>query len=239
MKHQKNIFLLQFTLVAGIFVFSLLSIQSAKGAYPLPCSPSTSPYWPYCPYSAGGGIGTLPATKAPTLNSVTATSTGFYTIPQTQITWTDNEPPGMFTVFRSTDGGKTYNPLATTTKTVYVDPAMPSCSAPIYYGVNSIVTGKSVSAMSNIGTLDCTLPVRPTITAVTPVSTSQINVSWTDNSTNEDHFNIYRDGLLVSQVPAISGTGTASTYYSGGLNCSTTYTYVVAACNANGCANSN
>ncbi len=239
MKHQKNIFLLQFILVVGIFALSLLSLRSAKGAYPLPCSPASA-NWPYCDYSSGGGTGTLTPTKAPTLNSVTATSTSFYSIPQTQILWTDNDPPGMFTVFRSTDGGKTYNSLATTTKTVYVDPAMPSCLAPLYYGVNSIVTGKSVSAMSNIGTLDCTLPVKPTITAVTPVSTSQINVTWSDNSTNESYFNIYRDGLLVSQVPAISGSGTISTYYSGGLNCSTTYTYVVAACNANGwCVNSN
>jgi len=71
-------------------------------------------------------------------------------------------------------------------------------------------------------------PSAPTGLAATPVSTTQINLSWQDNSNNEDKF-----GILVSEGSAGSWsevdevTTDSVNYFHTGLNCGTTYWYRV------------
>jgi hypothetical protein len=77
-------------------------------------------------------------------------------------------------------------------------------------------------------------PAAPSNLTASAASTSQINLSWTDNSNNEDGFKIERlnsDGTW-SQVATVGANVT--TWSDTGLTAGTTYTYRVRAYNASG-----
>ena len=76
-------------------------------------------------------------------------------------------------------------------------------------------------------------PTAPANLTATPVSTSQINLTWTDMSGNESGFKIQR---LANSVWTQVGTTAANvaSWANGGLSASTTYTYRVMAYNATG-----
>jgi predicted phage tail protein len=81
-----------------------------------------------------------------------------------------------------------------------------------------------------------TLPAAPTVLKATVISKSQINLSWTDNSNNEDGFQIQRCKTAkctnFANI-AIVGPG-VTTYNNTGLQAKTTYKYRVSAFNAAG-----
>ncbi|MBS3903622.1 MAG: fibronectin type III domain-containing protein, partial [Anaplasmataceae bacterium] len=81
-------------------------------------------------------------------------------------------------------------------------------------------------------------PAPPSGLTASTVSTSQINLSWTDNSSNEDGFIIERKigtGGTYGQI-ATTSVGVA-TYNDSGLLENTTYFYRVAAFNSDGNSN--
>ena len=76
----------------------------------------------------------------------------------------------------------------------------------------------------------CSVPSSPTALTANAVSSTQINLSWTDNSSNEIGFKVERPaGTLIYTTAAdvISYSNTA-------LSCGTTYSYSVKATNASG-----
>jgi hypothetical protein len=79
------------------------------------------------------------------------------------------------------------------------------------------------------GTSDTTAPTSPASLSATPVSQSQINLSWTASTDNVGvtGYTVYRGGAQV-------GTTTLRTYSDSGLAASTTYTYTVDAFDAAG-----
>ncbi|HEX8318834.1 S8 family serine peptidase [Longimicrobium sp.] len=86
-----------------------------------------------------------------------------------------------------------------------------------------------------------TLPASPTGVAGTAVSATQVQVSWTDASSNETSFNVSRrmlnlDGTWAAAQnlgsPAANATSFADSTATGGK----TYRYYVRACNAAGCS---
>lgn len=72
-------------------------------------------------------------------------------------------------------------------------------------------------------------PAAPSGLDAAASSCSQIDLSWTDNSDNEDGFKIERDGAEIATV----GAGVTS-YSDTGLSGDTTYTYMVGAYNSAG-----
>lgn len=82
-----------------------------------------------------------------------------------------------------------------------------------------------------------TAPTAPTNLSATAASSSQIDLAWTDNSSNEDGFKIERstDGTNFSQIATV-GSNTVS-YSSTGLSANTTYYYRVRAYNTGGDSN--
>ncbi|MFP3937125.1 MAG: fibronectin type III domain-containing protein [Phycisphaerae bacterium] len=78
-----------------------------------------------------------------------------------------------------------------------------------------------------------TTPAAPTDLTATAVSSSQIDLTWTDNSDNEDDFRVERslDGSSFSEIATVGANVT--TYSDTGLSESTTYYYRVRARRAN------
>jgi hypothetical protein len=77
-------------------------------------------------------------------------------------------------------------------------------------------------------------PVAPSGLRATAASSTQVNLTWTDNSTNESGFKVERstDGVNFAQVATV-GAGVTS-YAATGLAASTAYTFRVSAYNAAG-----
>lgn len=71
-------------------------------------------------------------------------------------------------------------------------------------------------------------PAAPTNLSASAVSCSQVNLSWSDNSGNEEGYKVYRNGNLIATL----GTGVTS-YQDTGLSASTTYSYTVKAFRGN------
>jgi carboxypeptidase T len=96
------------------------------------------------------------------------------------------------------------------------------------------------SAYSNTATATTqaapTVPGAPTNLAAKAASTSQINLTWTDNSTNETGFRIQRcTGSTCTYYTQIASVGANVTSYANtGLSGSTSYTYRVVAYNTAG-----
>ena len=79
-----------------------------------------------------------------------------------------------------------------------------------------------------------TVPNAPTNLTAAAVSSSQINLAWTDNSSDETGFKIERsnDGTNFTQIDVVGAN--VSTYSNTGLAASTTYYYRVCAYNSSG-----
>lgn len=77
-------------------------------------------------------------------------------------------------------------------------------------------------------------PAAPANLAATTVSTSQINLTWTDNANNENGFNVEQstDGTNFTQIATLGSN--AVSFSVTGLSASTTYFYRVASFNAAG-----
>lgn len=92
---------------------------------------------------------------------------------------------------------------------------------------------------ANLGiiTMDAivTIPAAPVNLTTSAVSSSQINLSWTDNSNNEDGFNIERAPGGTTNFVEIATVGSGvTTYQNTGLTGSSTYIYRVRAHNSAG-----
>ena len=83
-----------------------------------------------------------------------------------------------------------------------------------------------------------TVPIAPTLNSVNQGSSGQVSVNFTDNSSDEAGFYVYRGATLVGTLAAITGTGTVSVYTDTGMTCGATYSYYVQAYNSAGGANS-
>jgi Leucine-rich repeat (LRR) protein len=102
------------------------------------------------------------------------------------------------------------------------------CGTTYNYSVTATnAIGDSTAIIVSATTTDCT-PTAPTDINATVVSQTQINLSWTDNSSDETGFKVERPaGTLISTAAA-----DAISYSDTDLICGTTYNYSVTATNA-------
>ena len=111
-----------------------------------------------------------------------------------------------------------------------------SCSTTYYYRVRAYNTGgnSNYSNIASTTTFVCP-PSAPSGLYATSVSGSQINLSWADNSTNEDGFKIERSPTGIDNWAQIGAVGINITFYQNtGLICGMTYYYRVRAYNTGG-----
>ena len=81
------------------------------------------------------------------------------------------------------------------------------------------------------------VPIAPSNLTAIAVSASQINLSWTDNSTNETGFRVERKTSATSYSQLTTLAARVNSYSDTGLTSNTTYTYRV--CSFNSAGNSN
>jgi hypothetical protein len=199
------------------------------------------------PFPAGDEVAVAP--PLPTLphepTGVTA-SAGLFDV-SVNLAWTDastNETG--FYVYRNTTNTTTGATLIATLaagSTAYTDnddnsgANAPAEGTTYYYWVSSYnlagESAKSPAASNGTGgvTTIWMVPAAPTSLSATAVSSSQINLAWTDNSNNETGFEIFRstDGIVFSSLATV-GAG-VTTYNNTGLTASTQYYYKVWAFN--------
>ena len=197
-------------------------------------------------WKTGGEYWKLPSTTftatsasapaAPSSLSATATS-------QTQInlSWTDNaNNESGFYIDRATNSGFTANLVTSSVgANVTTLSATGLAAGTTYYFRVRAYNGSGSSANTNTAsatTQSGSVPAVPSGLTATATSQTQINLSWTDNASNETGFYLDRatnSGFTANLVTTTLGQNVTSSSATG-LTASTTYYFRVRAYNANG-----
>jgi phosphodiesterase/alkaline phosphatase D-like protein len=171
----------------------------------------------------------IPAAPSNLLATAVATS-------EIDLSWTNNATNQTgFLIQRSTDG-MTFTQLATVAANVtsFNDTGL-AASTQYFYRVQA-TNANGGSPFSNVAsaTTSTGIPAAPSNLLATAVSTSEINLSWTNNATNQTGFLIQRstDGMTFAQLATVAANITS--FNDTGLTANTQYFYRVQATNANG-----
>lgn len=222
------------------------NIDGTYGSYSdTTVSPGTIYYYrvwlnDYCGCLNGTGyidtaaVTTAGAPPAPTaLSGMTASST------QINLSWTDNSASETsFKIERKTGSGGTYAQVAAVGANVtsYSDTGLNPGTTYYYHVRASNSSGDSTySNEVNATTSAVSVPGAPSGLGASAVSSAQINLTWTDNSSNEIGFKIERKTGSAGTYGQIA-TAPANTisYSDTGLTGGTTYYYRIRASNASG-----
>ena len=159
---------------------------------------------------------------APTGVSATAISAS-----EIRVAWTDDS--GNEDGFRITDGFTTAAAAANATSFTWggLSPGTSRC-----FRVHAYNTGGSSTWSTQACATIPTLPAAPTGLSATPTSASEIRLTWTDASGNEDGFRI-SDGFTTATVPA-----NTTSFSWGGLSPGTSRCFSVQAYNLAGASSS-
>jgi subtilisin family serine protease len=157
---------------------------------------------------------------------------------QVNLTWRDNATNEEgFRVQRRERGAEAWTIIASvgTNNSSYQDSGL-RAGATYEYRVFAFNAGGE-SPFSNIAQVSMpeAPPVAPTSLAAVVISSTQINLSWTDNSINETGFKIFRRTGTTGNWTIIATPGQNTTLFQNtGLTPGTTYSYTVLAYNPTG-----
>jgi LysM repeat protein len=161
---------------------------------------------------------------------------------QIDLSWKDNSGnEDGFKIERSPNGTSSWIQIATIGTGAgvggvisYYDTGLVDCGT-YYYRVRAYNAGGDSSYSNTVNAMIACPPAAPSDLGATAVSQSQIDLSWKDNSGNEDGFKIELSPNGTSSWIQIATVGANVTSYSNtGLNCGMTYYYRVRAYNAGG-----
>lgn len=157
------------------------------------------------------------------------------------LSWTDNASNEQnYQVERSLNSSSGFSVVATSgaNSNTYTDTGL-AASTTYYYRVQA-TSGSNSSAYSNTTNTTTlagggTAPNAPSALAMQSRTSSSITLVWTDNSSNEDNFELQRSlsaGAGYSTIATLAANAIA--YTDNGLSANTTYYYRVRATNVNG-----
>ncbi len=195
-------------------------------------------------YNAGGNSGYSNVASATTLpnpptapSSLTATTVSNS---QIDLAWQDNANNELGHILeRKTGVSGTYAVIDTVSANVTTYSSLGlTGSTQYFYRVRAYNAGGN-SAYSNAtnATTKTDPPVAPGNLTATAISNNQINLTWTDNATNEGGFKIERkipQGMADTYAEIATVSANAVSYSSKGLDASTEYFYRVRAFNLTG-----
>ncbi len=155
---------------------------------------------------------------------------------QIRLTWADqsNNETG-FRVFQSTDGGVNFDRIASPAAnvTTYTIQNL-ALNATYHYKVQSYNSGGTSEFAGPVSaTTQDVPPPPPTSLRARAISSSQIDLTWRDRSSNETGFRVYRETNGVLSEIAVLGPGVTG-YNHVGLTENTQYYYKVVAYNSIG-----
>ena len=204
--------------------------------------PGTTYFYRVYAYNAEGTSATYASGSATTLPNVPAapTSLTFGTITNNsiQLNWTDNSGnEDGFEIFRSLTAGGPYTSVGTTGAgvTTFNNTGLTSNTV-YYYRVYAYNTGgASATYASGSATTLPNVPAAPTNLTFGTITNNSIQLNWTDNSGNEDGFEIYRSLSAGGPYTSVGTTGAGvTTFNNTGLTSNTAYYYRVYAYNSGG-----
>jgi fibronectin type 3 domain-containing protein len=147
------------------------------------------------------------------------------------LAWIDNSNnEDGFKVERKTGAGS-FGLIATlgTDTTSYQDTTVAATTAYTYRVLAYNSAGGDSGPSNELPVTTQTIPAAPSNLVATAVSSSQINLTWTDNSSNEQGFKIERKIGSGSFTEIATVGANANSYSNTGLTASTQYTYQVRA----------
>ena len=155
---------------------------------------------------------------------------------QINLSWSDVSGETGFRIERSPDSVN-WTQIATTGAGIISFQNLGlNASTTYYYRVRATNSIAGDSSPSNVAkaTTQSVLPNMPSNLAASVVSSTQINLSWSDNSANESGFRIERskDGISFTEIAAVGAN--TNTFSSTGLIKNTKYYYRVRAYNIAG-----
>ena len=178
--------------------------------------------------------------EAPTAPPAAPTSLNAVAVSASQInlTWVDNSSnESGFRIYRSTDGVN-FGLLATTAAGAvsYSNTGLPASTSHSYRVTSFNTVGESLPTNDASATTNASAPpAAPDTLTAASASSSQINLTWADRSTNETGFQVERSINGGSTFSLIATAGANAVAYSNtGLTANTTYVYRVRAINADG-----
>ncbi len=159
------------------------------------------------------------------------------------LNWSDSTDVGFnhYQIYRSTDGGASYDPLVTSTESFYIDTGLTNGNT-YYYYVTAIDNADNESANSNPVSAvphDITAPSAPANVSAA-FSGSAVNLDWDDNTeTDLDSYRIYHSensGSNFVLLDTLSGNPPASLYSDSidPADLGKTYFYFITAVDAEG-----
>ena len=188
--------------------------------------------------ACGGGSGS--DTNVPNAPSnLTATATSESSI---DLAWTDNATDETnFKVQRSDTSGSGFSTIATLAANItsYSDTAGLSAGTTYYYRVHASNSAGNSSnsneAHATTTATPTTVPAAPSGLSATATSETSIDLSWTDNATDEANYVVQRSTTSGSGFATIATlAANATSYTNSGLTALTTYYYRVYATNSVG-----
>jgi predicted phage tail protein len=154
---------------------------------------------------------------------------------QIDVRWTDNSTSeDGFKLYRSTDGVEFFRTaILGSNVTSYSNTGRPEGTTYYYKVLAYNVSGSTAFSNTAQATtfIDTVKPNAPTNLLATAVSSSQINMSWTDNSNNEVGFKVYRSSDGVNFVEVFRAGPNITNYAAAGLTSNTSYHFRVRAYN--------
>ena len=192
-----------------------------------------------CPYRVIGKEAAYCASSAPIAPANLAATAVSYS--QITLTWTDSDNEAGYQIERCEGEGCTdFLQIGTTNANVtsFINTGLNPATSYTYQvrAYNAIGDSPYSNPASAVTQSLPPAPAAPTGLAASASSTSQINLSWTDNAASESGFKIERcTGAGCSTFTQIATVGANVTSYSNtGLSASTSYSYRVAAYNDGG-----